>query len=550
MSWRALVAEEQPWVWPTPPAPVEESPSPSASAEYISPPSGSFDGSIFWQGINGYIDEIGNLDYWTLRQRSASLFYTNMYARGMIRRYVTNVIHTGLRPEWRLNPDLLGITKERAKGLSKLLEQRYDLFCCSPEIVDAKGVRIEGELQAQIYLEAIINGDCLVINRQDPETGLPQIQIVNGDRVQTPLGHELDSDVVDGVRLDKRGRHLGYYVYQGTVDQPDDRYIYVPARGPKSGRKTAWLVYGCDKREDGVRGEPLLGIVIQGMNDISGFKGSSLLKAKINAMIVGSVKNTSGAVASLPLSSGAKRRTTEKTDSSTNRTVKLNQIAPGFFAEELAPGEEMQTYAVSGSDVNFGPFEAAIVAGMAWALQIPPEILTLSFNSNYSASQAALHEWNMFLGKERPRIASEHCQNLAEEWQVSESLSGKIDCPGFIEAYFNRQKYDVRRAWLRTEWIGSVKATTDMVKQGKGFEIQVRNGWNTNDRVARAINGTKYEDNLEIIEEENRLKAKALRPILELQREFGNSEVINAAAMAGLSAVTYLPNEDSEESAA
>jgi capsid protein len=558
VSWgREIYEEEQPWTWPasaSPPPPppepepaAESSPQVEASTQYASPPTGTFDGSIFWRGVSGFVDEIGNLDYWTLRQRSAALFYSNMYARGMLRRYVTNVIHTGLRPEWRLNHEILGITKEQAKAYAKLYEQRYDLYCNSPEIVDAKGTRSEGDLQAQIYLEALINGDCLVINRQDPFTGLPQIQIVNGDRVQTPPEHALDPNVIDGVRIDNRGRHVGYYVYKGTVDVWDDRYEYIPVHGANSGRKVAWLVYGCDKREDGVRGEPLLGIVVQGLNDISGYKGSSLLKAKINAMIVGSVKNTTGALPSLPISQGAGRQHTVATDpKDSTRKVRVNELFPGFWAEELSQGEEFSAYAISGSDVNFGPFEAAIVAGMAWALQIPPEILTLSFHKAFNASQAALNEWIMFLMMERARFSVEHCQNMAEGWQVSEVLIGKIEAPGFIDAYYNPQQYDVKRAWIKVEWIGSVKPTTDMKKQGQGFEIQVKNGWNTNDRISRAVNGTKFADNVEILEEENAMLAKAMRPLLELQQQFGADKVKDVAALAGI----HIGGESREEKAA
>jgi PP-loop superfamily ATP-utilizing enzyme len=85
-----------------------------------------------------------------------------------------------------------------------------------------------------------------------------------------------------------------------------------------------------------------------------------------------------------------------------------------------------------------------------------------------------------------------------------------------------------------------------MKKQGQGFEIQVKNGWNTNDRISRAVNGTKFADNVEILEEENAMLAKAMRPLLELQQQFGADKVKDVAALAGI----HIGGESREEKAA
>jgi hypothetical protein len=56
-----------------------------------------FTGEKFFGGFGA--TSIYQVDYWTLRKRSEQLFNENLYAKGLIRRLVTNEINTGLTPE-------------------------------------------------------------------------------------------------------------------------------------------------------------------------------------------------------------------------------------------------------------------------------------------------------------------------------------------------------------------------------------------------------------------------------------------------------------------
>lgn len=536
MSWgRRVDLPEDDWVWPEHKA---ESPEPViAQTQYIPTPYSSYDGENFWGGVTGQIDEISSLDYWTLRVRSGSLFRTNTYAIGIVNRLTTNVIHKGLEPEFAPEESVIGMKEDSLVDWADEKENRYRLYGKAKDIIDAKGYRIDGELQAQIYKEAFIDGDCLVICRQLKPTGLPQIQIVSGNRVQTPPDHMMDDDVVDGVKLDKNGKHLGYWVYQCDGGIFDNSYTYVPAYGPKSGRRTAWLVYSPNKREDDVRGMPGLGIAIQPLNEIQKYRDSAQLKAQVNSMIVGFIERAQAAK-SIPidhLRNGAVDRTTVTGDSTgETNPVGVSKILPGVWFGRLQPGEKPVPYSVHGTDVNFATFESAIVAGLSWAMEIPPEILLLSFNSNYGASQAALREFIMVLDKERGRFASQHCQNLIEEWFISELLLGKISAPGFIEALSDPMQYDVKQAWLSVEWIGSIKPSVDILKEVKSHKEMISEGWETNSHASRALTGAKFDKVIRKLEKENRMKVKAMRPILEAQREFGEANVTAAMASLGM----------------
>ena len=518
-------AEEPAWTWPDDDGDSHDT---SASETRFVGPGQLYDGSNFFDGVGGAVDEIANLDYWTLRQRSAALFYGNLYARGIIRRMVTDIINTGLQPESTPEETILGLQDDTLQNWSENIETLWRLYGESKEIVDYKGTREEGELQAQIYTEALVEGDCLVVNRIHEATGLPQIQIVNGGRVRTPIDKGMDSSVIDGVRIDKKtGHHVGYYVYNGTTDVYDDTYTYIPAVGTKSGRRVAWMVYGPDKREDGIRGEPLLGIAIQPLKEIHDFRGSVQLKEKLNAQIVLAVERT-GPVKTKFASGGAMRKDSVSGDATgATPTVPLVQLAPGMILQGLEPGEKLTVHSPGGSSAGFGPFEAAIMVGLAWGLQIPPEILMMSFNKAYSASQAAKNKWNTYLAKEHSRFSAAHCKNHYQEWFVSSVLTGKIVAAGFLDALADSKQYDIRRAWLKTEWYGQVEPTVDPVKHVTSSKMAVSEGLSTRTREARQFNGSKFSHNARRIAKENEQLAAAMRPLLDIQKEYG-SDAVNA----------------------
>jgi capsid protein len=491
------------------------------------------------------IDQISGLDYWTLRDRSQNLFTLNMYARGIIRRLITNIINTGLDVECIPDEAILGLAEDSLEEWTENIENRFAVWARSKEICDIKGQRTFGELQQQIKLEALVGGDCLVIMRQDERTKLPQLQIIPGERVRSPMPNPSTVKIVDGVEVDKDGKHIAYWIYNGTAEIANNSYTRIEARGSLTGRLNAWLVYGADKREDGIRGEPLLGIAIQPLLEIDRYRDSAQRKATINSNIVGSVERQEQ-MASLPIQSSAvKKSTITASDADSAKPTVFSEILPGLWLDRLAPGEKMSPYAISGSDVNFGPFEAAILCGLSWALEIPPEILMLSFKSNYSASQASEQEFNFFLDKDRAKTASEMLDPVFEDWFLAELLLGKIQAPGFLEARLDPTKYDIVAAWINTDWTGAKKPSIDIVKQSTGYKLQTDQGWSTNDRAARNINGTKFYKNIRRLRKENEMKMAAMLPILEANQKYGSAQVDQAMTEA-MAHLRLIKDDDNE----
>jgi capsid protein len=378
-------------------------------------------------------------------------------------------------------------------------------------------------------MEALVSGDVLVVIRQSQQTKLPMIQLVSGSKVRTPIGGQESlrkgHKIRHGVELDAAGRVVAHW-----VDQDDGGSKRIPAYGEKSGRKISWLIYGTDKRLDELRGQPLLAIVMQSLKEIDRYRDSTQRKAVINSVMAMFIKKGEDKMGTLPVTGGAVRRDQAVVTDSDGGSRNFNVAShiPGVVMEELQTGEEPVLLGGQGTDVNFGTFEEAIIQAVAWTLEIPPEVLRLSFSNNYSASQAAINEFKIAINRTWGDFGETFCTPIYIDWLLSETLLQKITAPGLLQAWRNPTEYDVFGAWTATDWYGSIKPSTDMLKQAKGSKILTDEGWSTNAREARITTGTKFSKNIKRLKRENELKVEAARPFAEFKQEFGEEVATDA----------------------
>jgi lambda family phage portal protein len=467
-----------------------------------------------------------DVDYWTLRARSAALFKQNLYARGLIRRLITNEINVGLHLEAKPEEGILGIERNGLEPWAENVENRFSLWAGRASLCDHTERRNFGALQATARREALINGDVLVTLIQDEETQLPRVKLISGSAVQSPVFHQREGlprghRIVHGVELDAHDRHVAYWIQRRV---PGSSYMLestrVPAYGSR-GRRNAWLVYGTDKRLDDVRGEPLLSLVMQSVQEIDRYRDSTQRKAVLNSMLAMFIRKGEEKAGTRPLGAGAIRR--EKVIESgpqgkPERVFNTAELIPGLVLDELEHGEEPSAFPSHGTDERFSDFEKAIIGAVAWANEIPPEILMLGFGSNYSASQAAINEYKTYLNRVRTLFASQFCEPIYEEWLIAESLTQKISAQGLIQAWRDRTRYDVFAAWVRSEWAGQIKPAVDLSRLVRGYREMVAEGFITRDRASRELTGTKFSKNAAQLEVENEMLAKARESVIEQDR--------------------------------
>jgi len=466
------------------------------------------------------------MDYWTLRQRSAQLFTSNMYARGIVRRLVTNEINTGLNLEASPEESIIGVPTDSLQEWAEDVEIRHSLWGAARHVCDFQGLQTYGELQRTARRESIIEGDVLVVLRTSQKYKTTEVQLISGSMVRSPSitdattipeGHE----VIDGVELNAKGQHVAFWIVQR--DGSIKRQIAV---GPRSGRTIAWLVYGTDKRHNAVRGEPLLAILLQSLREIDRYRDSAQRKAVINSLLAMFITKGTDKPGTLPFSAGARKA--DKATITDNGVVSPRTYAavnniPGIVVEELQEGEEIHAHGSTGTDVNFPVFESAIVRAMAWAIEVPPEIIELSFSNNYSASQAAINEFKIYLNMVREMFGGNFNQPIYRDWFLSSVLNGVIDAPGFLQAWNVPLKYDIVEAWMTAEWAGQIKPSTDIKKQAQGYQLLLDMGAITRDRTSRELTGTKFSKNVKRQRRENEQLVEAQKPLAEADAQFNNN---------------------------
>jgi lambda family phage portal protein len=494
------------------------------------------------QAYNGdkFFDSFGdtwlmdNLDYDILRRRSIQIFRTNPYGRGIIRRLITNEINTGLTLEATPDDTLLGLDEDQIADWSEDTERRFTVWGSLPDLCDHKQLMTFGALQQLARETALISGDCLVVLRQS-RAGLPTVQIIDGVHIETPLGFRRSTmsgpsvDIRDGIEVDAAGRHLAAWVLQD-----DGTHKRVPMRGARSGRRVAWMIYGAERRPDDVRGEPILGILLHSLRDLDRYRDAELRSALANALIALWVEYGEQGIKTNPIAGGAQRKDSVTTLNSTGdeKTSVLSSHLPGVALENLPAGAKLKSHDTQRPNVNYGSFEAAELAVMGWALEIPPEIVALAFQNNYSASRAAQSEFKMYLDKSRAKRADEFGKPIYQEWLISMSLLGKIVAPGFLDSWRDPNDWETFGAWTLSDWAGAIKPSVDRAKEVKAYVDQVDAGFITRDRASKELNNMKFTRVARQLRKENELIAEAREPLAEAEQ--ANSVPATPEAVAEL----------------
>ena len=98
----------------------------------------------------------------------------------------------------------------------------------------------------------------------------------------------------------------------------------------------------------------------------------------------------------------------------------------------------------------------------------------------------------------RAWFVSDFCQPVYEMWLSEAVALGRVKAPGFFSDPL------IRSAWCSARWIGPVQGSLDPLKEAKAAVLLIQNGLKTHSQVAREMGGGDWDENVEVLKDENR----------------------------------------------
>ena len=450
-----------------------------------------FDGGKY-PGSLGPVKSYKFVDYYTLRSRSSELFKTNPYCIGIMRRMLRNEISTGLNLEASPVESILGISEDEALEWANNREIDWKIWSENPDLCDQNKLKTLAELAADCRQTALIAGDCLVVLRINKKTGLPAIELIDGTHIQSPFADQRQKEkkIVHGIEL-KNKRQVAFW-----VRQENSKFKRIPAVGEKSGRRIAWMVYGCERRLDEVRGEPILSNMLYMLKELDKYRDSEQRAATINSLIPMFIeRDVNAGMSTKPADGGAVRKKTVNVNQPEGGTKKWNLASwlPGMVPQNLAKGEKPVSFQTQRPNVNFGKFEETIINTFSWTLEVPPEIVRLLFQSNFSASRQANNEFEIYLKYRNWKHGSDFYKNPYQEWLIQQALMGDIQSQSLLDSWRDPRRWREFGAWVNSVWTGINRPSVDFKKDVDAAAKAIDYGLTTQNQQCMKLSGLPYK---------------------------------------------------------
>lgn len=464
-----------------------------------------------FQADSGHPSEDIDFNNWTLRQRSRMLYMGAPIATGALRRVRTNVVGSGLHLKCAINADVLGLTEEEADEWQRHTEAEFALWASRKDACDATGVNDFYGMQQLALLSWLMSGDVFALVKRFTATGLTpytlRLQLIEADRVRTPVesgavlalnttGKAANGNTIyDGVEVQANGRIVAYHVantypYQATL-QPTE-FQRIEAYGRRTHLPNILHVMDAERPEQ-YRGVPYLAQVMEPLLQMRRYTESELMAALVQSFFTAFVKTEAGSDI-IPFN--------EVPHDDISRDPNEYELGPGTM-NMLEPGEDIVFGNPSHPNTGFDVFMRAMCEQVGAALEIPADLLMMSFNSSYSASRAALLEaWKAFRMR-REWLVKDFCEPVYELWLTEAVALGRISAPGFFADPL------VRRAYLQADWIGPSAGQIDQTKEVQAAIMAIEAGLTTREAEAIKLNGSDYLANVTKLATENELLKEA-----------------------------------------
>lgn len=433
--------------------------------------------------------------------------WDSLEARSIVDRNADIVTDTGIKINPTINASILGLSADQADSFNESIRDRFDLFMSSKTAHRAR--KFTGYDMQRLYNKALItDNDCYV--RFYFEKEADALSTVSFDFVDTLsiVGDGATSTASnltsrEGIRYDSRGRETAYFVQRVTQDGTVES-VWVPAK--VNGRTIMTHGYIADLITQ-VKGISGLGHALDEFQKFTDFTQANIQKAIQHASMAFAVENTGdndpsdpfeGLMGEAGMTPSALIPDSKTGDNLTDTedTLTINRIpdfvtgANGSLAiVNLRAKDTIKMLDSKSPPVGYDKFTSAFMANLAASARMPLEVLQMKFNSNYSASRAALLLFYRVAQIYRQKIDAEFLSPLYENWLAEEIASGRIQCHGWSDPI-------IRAAWCSHSLIAAPVPNIDPLKNILSKEKELELSVVSHDQATFETNGSSGKANI------------------------------------------------------
>ena len=427
-------------------------------------------------------------DYNTLSYRSWQAYTESDIAQIIVKAYVNWVIGSGLKLQSEPVDSIInneGFNFDREEFI-KITEARYRLYAETKDSVYSKMTSLNLYQRTAIH-NAVVGGDVLIIDRL--ENGLPTKQIIDGIHVQQPnyefiqKAEEKGHSVINGVEINDRGTHIAYYVKQ------KNDYSRILARGSRTGRLQAYLLYGSHHRIDNVRGMPLLSAVLEKMKKLDRYNEAEVAAAEERAKIPWAFEHNINSTGENPdIAQMVNAMGGEVREINTDLTKQQTLIKRTFQKDaiNLPPGVALRKL-----EANSGQAQEAFTTGnfifICASIPIPYEVALMKYVNSFSSSRMASQSWGMLIKIFRDEFNEHFNKPFYNLFLDSQILSGKIKADGYFTA-MNKKDPILLQAYRKCRFIGPGVPQADPSKEVKAEVEKINNNLTTHEEAMERLN--------------------------------------------------------------
>jgi lambda family phage portal protein len=488
-------------------------------------------------------DVLGDQKTVIARSRDAAM---NMpLATAAVERPITFTVGTGLMAIPDLDAEALGISEEEALRLSSLIAADFDNYMASTD-PDAERTATGYGMQ-EIVLRGVLESGDIAALRVMPEGQKGRLsdtawKLIEADRIVSPSGHRegerwggtparprpgervrttgpTGNVVAGGVEVDDYGAPVAYHVLrraptsfggaaQGSRMEGDT--VRIPAWGEETDLPSVVHVMA-KRRPEQFRGVSMLAPVLEALKQVSDLTEAELFASVMQAMLAIIYKSPGAQAMPEP----------DYGDQGAAEPGIVTGGIPGAAPASPMSGIRFEAGTVleidseAGAEMKspgrpnpaFDPFFMAMAKQIAAAVEVPIEVLMLSFEASYSASRGALEVFYLKVRQRREWLASHWCAPGYRAWLFEQVARGRYQLAGFLTDPARRAR------WSNVRFRGDGKISLDPAREAKALETQEAHAWRTGAEITAELTGGDYEMNVKRRAGEHRRFVEAGLPI-------------------------------------